>query len=120
MSGYTPKVGDKVRAMLGESVIAGEVVVTVNNGEIFDIALGDPRDSVVRLFDAEGWHFEQIVEVPTKFGAVIRRADGAVFSLIDLGDRHYLLPWWERGEAWSSTERATAGGFTVLFEGVDE
>ena len=110
---YMPKVGDKVRATLGENVLVGEVV-TIANYELFDIALGDPRDSVVRVFDSDGWLFEQIVSVPSKFGAVIRRADGRLFSLVA------PTIWWsDLGQSRIASE-VTEGGFTVLFDGVDE
>jgi hypothetical protein len=66
------------------------------------------------------WHFEQLVSVPTKFGAVIRRADGVLLSLQDTKNRddRWLAPSdnWQ----WCDDADAAAGGFTVLFDGVDE
>ena len=119
MNAYVPKVGDKVRATIGESVVVGEVVVIATH-ELMDIALGDPRDSVVRVFYVDAWQFEQIVSVPTKFGAVIRRAeDGMLFARRE-HEAGYV--WLALDDSNGSTydELATAGGFTVLFDGVDE
>jgi len=117
MTDYMPKVGDKVRATLGESVVVGEVVVIATH-ELMDIALGDPRDSVVRVFEVDGWHFEQVITVPSKFGAVIRRADGKVYSHSGL---HHERPWMPNAPEFAvSGEAATAGGFTIEFDGVDE
>jgi len=58
MNAYVPKVGDKVRATLGESVIVGEVSRSDGAGGIaIDVAVCS------RLFiDPSGdtWQFEQI------------------------------------------------------------
>lgn len=66
-----------------------------------------------------GSSFEQVVKVPTKFGAVIRRADGVQFTLAE-PDASDTLTWFGRSAGWASPDVATSGGFTVLFEGVDE
>ena len=120
---YVPKVGDKVRATLGENVLVGRIDF---RGEIgFSLlmdVLKDPEQSVdgVWLWDSDLWRFEQVVSVPTKFGAVIRRADGVLLSLQDTKNRdnRWLAPSdnWQ----WCDDADATAGGFTVLFDGVDE
>jgi hypothetical protein len=118
---YVPKVGDKVRATLGENVLVGRVD---DIGEKFGnwvSLLPDGIEDVepYLLSGADGWHFEQFVSVPTKFGAVIRRADGRTFvhAPSRIGD---TVPWFANSRHWASTENATAGGFTVLFDGVDE
>lgn len=123
MNKYVPKVGDKVRATLGESVIVGDITYEFEGGRIgrpegWEVCPdGSVRSAQVWL--SEGWHFEQVVSVPTKFGAVIRRADGVKFVLVyhDMG-----IPGWMRSDDDDAypAEYATAGGFTVLFEGVDE
>lgn len=58
----------------------------------------------------------RIQELPTKFGAVVRSADGTVWSR----DSDKELPWNSIGlEVASDYELSLVGGFTVLFEGVD-
>ena len=124
MNGYVPKVGDKVKATLGESVIVGKVAeITMQNNYpmVVDVFVGPHTFDNVALIahGSNSWQFEQVVSVPTKFGAVIRRADGELFTLIDCNDR-YSLPWWNAGSTWAKESDVTEGGFTVLFEGVDE
>lgn len=125
MNGYVPKVGDKVKATLGESVIVGKVAeITMQNNypTVVDVFVGPHTFDNVALIahGSNSWLFEQVVSVPTKFGAVIRRADGAKSALLDpdSGSSRWIsgdLNW-----SWLDDEEATAGGFTVLFEGVDE
>ena len=110
MSDYMPKVGDKVRAVLGENVLVGDVIVvrkSLNYAEIEVDGLG-----TVSIYD--DWHFEQIVSVPSKFGAVIRRADGTKFLTYGSED------WYNEDGDYHTPGEVTAGGFTVLFDGVDE
>ncbi len=122
MTDYTPKVGDRVRATLGENVLVGEVeyaqegVIELRcNGSLFPLLYRDSWQPLYR----DSWQFEQVVEVPTKFGAVIRRADGVKFTLVhpDPADRVWMRANDE--DSWSDGG-ALYGGFTVLFEGVDE
>jgi hypothetical protein len=118
MNAYVPKVGDKVRATLGESVIVGEVLSDRfrSNHNLVEIDTGVESYAVCDRSD--GWQFEQVVSVPTKFGAVIRRADGTLFTLGDPGQSD---GWFAGGVIrWAEQDEATAGGFTVLFDGVDE
>jgi len=116
---YAPKVGDKVKATLGESVIVGRHTNTMHNNGVHIAPEGSDFPVVLRISD--GWHFEQVVSVPTKFGAVIRRADGVVF-VRDYVDFPQSAEWMklDGSDEWEFTTGATAGGFTVLFEGVDE
>lgn len=123
MTEYMPKVGDRVRATLGENVLVGTVQCT--DQDYTEVAVSDGR-SWMAVWHHDGWQFEQVVEVPTKFGAVIRNNDGRLFTLADLTPTSQE-PWVELLEAgrrlryeWASTATATEGGFTVLFEGVDE
>lgn len=123
MNGYVPKVGDKVKATLGESVVTGVVAeITMRDGypTVVDVFAGPHTFDNVGLIahGKEGWQFEQVVSVPTKFGAVIRRADGEKFVL----SSPYSFDCWYGGKelGWTRGEHATEGGFTVLFEGVDE
>lgn len=124
MNAYVPKVGDKVRATLGESVIVGKVAeITMQNNypTVVDVFVGPHTFDTVALIahGSNSWQFEQVVSVPTKFGAVIRRADGQVYSYSAL--RQKSCPWLgDDSYGWVSERYATQGGFTVLFEGVDE
>lgn len=114
MSEYMPKVGDRVRATLGENVLVGGF-------EYADRLAAEIRvnGSLFSLFLPDGWQFEQVVEVPTKFGAVIRRADGTVFLLAEPRSADGT-DWFGAGCGWHRPHEATEGGFTVLFEGADE
>jgi len=116
-----PKFGDKVRATLGENVLVGVIHREHNNvisraWQIIPAGVEDVDPYV--LSSDDGWHFEQVVSVPTKFGAVIRRADGVLFTLCEPGQSD---GWFARGVIrWAEQDEATASGFTVLFDGVDE
>jgi hypothetical protein len=113
-----PKVGDKVRATLGESVIAGVVTFADYHG-LLQIKVSDEAVPVVSINRfAQGWSVEQLVSVPTKFGAVIRRADGVLFQLVHPESLRYR--WFTSDCAWAADAVATDSGFTVLFDGVDE
>ena len=115
MNSYVPKVGDKVKATLGESVVVGEV--TERDEEGFRVAITPAHR--VWVYPEDGWQFEQVVSVPAKFGAVIRRADGEVFIYAP-GYESDPCPWLTTSTRFFRPERATAGGFTILFDGVDE
>jgi hypothetical protein len=113
---YVPKVGDKVRATIGDDAM-------VVKGRVKDVTSAGCKLHVGQLPDfwcwhEDPWHFEQIVSVPTKFGAVIRRAkDGKVFSFT--APMQKPCPWLGR-DGWCDENAATAGGFTIEFDGVDE
>ncbi len=114
---YVPKVGDKVRATLGENVLVGEVTLVHIKGDWFDLEIPGASDGLT-IYAEDGWKVEQLVSVPTKFGAVIRRADGALFSRSSDFEKN---PWIPNARQFSvGDEFATHGGFTVLFDGVDE
>lgn len=56
--------------------------------------------------------------VPSKFGAIIRRVDGVYFTLADhLG--YDPVQWFSYDGGWATEHMATSGGFTVVFDGVD-
>ncbi|UXO93881.1 hypothetical protein Pan2_62 [Pseudanabaena phage Pan2] len=116
MSDYTPKVGDRVRATLGENVLVG--IVEYADRAFAEVRVNDSL-SLFPLYLSLGWQFERVVEVPTKFGAVIRRADGQVSANL-LPHSVDNQPWATDAGDWVSTDEATDGGFTVLFEGVGE
>ena len=120
MSEYVPKVGDKVRATLGETVIVGRISRTRSiNGALCQVDVVPSEDSFAKLTLEFGhWQFEQVASVPTKFGAVIRRADGLFAFLGDMDATR--AQWWNPVAGWLFEESVTRGGFTVLFEGVDE
>ena len=116
MNKYVPKVGDKVRATLGENVLVGEVTDEYAS-DLIEIMVSE--DECLTL-ERDLWQFEQVVSVPTKFGAVIRRADGAKSVLLDPASGSIRWISGDLNWSWLSDEEATEGGFTVLFEGVDE
>ena len=122
MNKYVPKVGDKVRATLGDTVIVGRVPGTRSiDGALWRVDVAPSEDSFAQLtLEFRHWHFEQVVSVPTKFGAVIRRADGAKSVLLDPASGSIRWISGDLNWSWLSDEEATEGGFTVLFEGVDE
>jgi len=115
MTEYMPKVGDKVRATLGSTTFEAFVIGTDGEGvDVRSEAFG--RDALeTYLEDADGWHFEQVVTVPSKFGAVIRRADGELFTSFGVDNE-----WWANPDEIFITRKATEGGFDILFEGADE
>lgn len=117
MNGYVPKVGDKVKATCGDLVLAGRVECVADAAIHLDPEL-DSAETYACWRD-DPWHFEQVVSVPTKFGAVIRRADGLISFLGDTFEEEGNR-WWHPMLGWCTEAHATAGGFTVLFEGVDE
>lgn len=116
MTEYMPKVGDKVRATLGESLNVGDVVEVGPSWVDVHPVDAAKRERPVTVWRDQGWQFEQVVTVPSKFGAVIRRADGRHFSLGNDG------AWFAPGDytAYKSKAVITEGGFSVLFDGVDE
>ena len=119
---YTPRVGDKVRATLGENVLVGVVIYaseySYESGQVVDLRLSGVADEDEwSLQTGDGWQFEQVVSVPSKFGAVIRRADGVHFALTEMQDGS---PWFGSHFGWATGAQATQDGFTVLFDGVDE
>lgn len=124
MSNYMPKVGDKVRATLGESRVEGQVAEVRYSSAVPVTAWVFPNSETfdrveLRVGGTYGWQFEQLVSVPWKFGAVIRRADGdkIVLAGCDVPDGP---EWWSPESGWMFEGAATRGGFTVLFDGVDE
>ncbi len=67
---YTPKVGDKVRATLGENVLVGEVAAAADNWNT--LLVGPPnRRYNIDIWHEDGWHIEPVLELPTLPGAVI-------------------------------------------------
>ena len=114
MTGYTPKVGDKVRATLGENVLVGEVA-QLSASDLVELLLSEEEEVCLSVGQ---WQFEQVVSVPSKFGAVIRRNEGGTFSLT--ARRQKPCPWLSDKGEWVSEGFATEGGFTILFDGVDE
>ena len=119
MSEYMPKVGDKVRAVLGENLLVGEITYKNTTDAWWQIVADGVEDvDPFVLSNADGWQFEQVVSVPSKFGAVIRRADGESFWLTTRSEK--ACPWLTQHGFWTDEKNATRGGFTVLFDGVDE
>ena len=117
MSEYTPRVGDKVRATLGENVLEG--TVREANPARTAIFVGS-ETTWLTAWHHHGWKFEQVVTIPTRVGAVIRsETDGQIYARYSSFSSHPWIPLAAIDEL-ASTPEATVGGFTVLFDGVDE
>lgn len=115
MSKYMPKVGDRVRATLGENVLVGVIHMRSTENAWWQIEADGVVDVDPFVLSAnDGWWFEQVVEVPTKFGAVIRKPEGDVW--VHHGDGE----WYDVEGCECTNADVERGGFTVLFEGVDE
>lgn len=114
MSEYTPKVGDRVRATLGENVLVGDVSYVDREGPNVDLGSA----ARVPCLYVDGWQFEQVVEVPAKLGAIIRLHRGVPFLLVRVAENK----WWSipSGLHYTNADVLDQAGFTVLFEGVDE
>lgn len=119
---YTPKVGDKVRAEFGESVLVGEVIAATAAWLDLDLGLD------VVTIDPDGWTFTQIVE-PMVFKPLAVVYVRPV-SVDDAWDEHYFVRapgggwfggrdfiWWNRDENVEALIRDNKA--TLLFEGVE-
>lgn len=67
MTDYIPKVGDKVRATLGENVLVGRVSLAGK----FYLEIDLSSEVAFGITEGEGWRIEPILELPTLPGAVI-------------------------------------------------
>jgi hypothetical protein len=114
---YTPKVGDKVRATLGENVLVGEVDHTnhTNHGGEFRIVV----NGWATVWFNRSWHFEQVVDVPTKpFAVVAIDTNRAFFVRTGTDD------WMNTYNGSSASDSTIRGlirdeGYRVVFEGVE-
>lgn len=113
MNDYVPRIGDRVRATLGENVLVGTVRDTDQDST--EIAVSDAR-SWTTVWHHDGWQFEQVVELPTKIGAIIRLSDGALW----VRRNRETFPWGtiEGLFAEASDREVLIIGFTVEFEGI--
>lgn len=117
---YIPKVGDKVRATLGESVLVGRVAYSDPSTRSADILVGSEPGFAWALHGSDGWQFEQVIDVPTKPFAVVigSRAQGGYV-------RGYEGEWTSVfsgsfASAETIAELIRDEGYRVVFEGVDE
>lgn len=109
------KVGDRMRATLGESVLVGEVVALPVADEL-EVNIGEKWP---RYINVNKWQIEKVSPpLPTKVGAIVRRADGDLF----VRDASPQWPWVSLDGVQSSLdgEEVSQGGFEVIFEGVDQ
>lgn len=119
MSEYTPKVGDRVRATLGESVLVGDVTWLYEDGDVqLDIASPDGSRYVCDM----DWKFEQVVELPSKPWALVGHPtdyDYVPYIRDRSGNWHEID---SDGQTLRVDEETVmhymTRGFTVLFEGV--
>lgn len=115
---YMPKVGEKVRATLGENVLVGSVQMVEEYPESFYVEIDVPPADTFGLSSADGWQFEQVVSVPTKFAAVIRRADGRRFTRVTVGEEYQSWAY-ENDQYFFDTTVVVRDGFTIEFEGLN-
>ena len=110
MNDYVPRIGDRVRATLGENVLVGHW----GRGIILNQICLDSGHVISQEWD--GWQFEQVVEVPTKIGAIVRLSDGTLWVRRD----RETFPWGaiEGLFAEASDSEVLIMGFTVEFEGI--
>lgn len=119
------KVGDKVKATLGESVVVGEVNHVADNYvgiDIDPISEGGKGSAEVMAWSIDGWNIEVIQDLPTRAGALIRNnRDGALYVRLS-SDRGAAYEWADMGDigvTWGD-DTVAEGGFEILFGGVDE
>ena len=110
------KVGDRVRATLGENVLVGEVAAVPVADEL-EVNIGEEWP---RYISPGRWQVEKMAPpLPTKFGAVVRNTKtGMVYMR---GNNGTTMPWVDsyHGDTWAD-HGVSDGGFEVIFEGVDD
>lgn len=118
MTEYIPKVGDKVRATLGENVLVGEVTGSFTDAEQEIVVAHFSKESHFVFVVSDGWHFEPFVELPTLPGAVIECED-VLWSYAGDDDR---LTWraLSNGRPWATDTYFTGKQFIVHFAGVQK
>lgn len=112
------KVGDRVRATLGENVVVG-VVTAVGSAPSTIQVEPDGAGHCLWLTVPAGWHIEEVPPpLPTKVCAIVRRADGELF--VRRGGRKVLhwCPAYGILDELRDSE-VSNGGFKVIFEGVE-
>ena len=125
MSDYIPKEGDRVRATLGKNVLVG--VVDGVSDELVAITPDVPRDisySLLSLRKSEGWTFEYIINLPEKIGAIVRNDSTGCSYVLAPHDSPgspyvWLRIFGKNSGAYVGPVSVTEGGYTVLFEGID-
>jgi hypothetical protein len=110
---YTPKVGDKVRATLGENVLVGGVNDT-DGFTWLDIRFSDESTAVATLYIGDGWRIEPMLELPTLPGAVIE-CEGRIYAR---GAFHWVGIWPVFDDRWQRDDYFTGKQFIVHFAGV--
>ena len=119
---YTPKVGDKVRATLGESVLVGKVTWVGESGGKPSVDLLVSANSARQqpVYGYDGWQFERVIDVPTKPFAVVASADNKKGYVRD------AVGVWTSVISGGAASPATIAdlirdeGYWVAFEGVEK
>ena len=116
MIDYIPKVGEEVRALMPEKFpLFGRVTfVNMNSNQV---GLEFAAESWAILNVSDGWKFYPKAALPTRVGAIVRRADGQLFVREGGRGQVHWLSLDGRGEN-ATDETAIAGGFTTEFEGL--
>ena len=82
----TVKVGDRVRATCGESVIVGEVAAVTNRLVLYVIVDGDDTRDRSRCFAFADWIVEVLAPpIPDVVGTIVRDEDGDAWQRFDGG-----------------------------------
>lgn len=108
------KVGDVVRATRGVNLLEG--IITDLSGRWLDIQWGE--EPIEKSTINTSWHIEKVSPpLPTKVGAIVQRADGALFVRDAFSTRFH---WVRIDDVFGATDddAVCKGGFEVIFEGV--
>lgn len=115
----------KIRATLDDTVVVGVGERSENRDGFWLIKVGDGLAEVA-CYDFDGWQFEVLETLPNRVGAVVRNGREEVLYVRISDDRASdggRYPWltlgYIDGAVWGN-DTVSDGGFTVLFEGVDE
>ena len=123
-----PKVGDKVKATLGENVLVGTVRELSGDFDprstFVTIDVPEAGNDYLYIYAADGWQFEQVVSLPSKPWALVGHPtdyDYVPYLRDRVGDWHEVGPEGHALPVDEETVRHYLGrGFTILFDGVDE
>jgi hypothetical protein len=115
----------KIRATLCDTVVVGEGERSEDRNGFWLIKV-DTGLAEVACYDFDGWQFEVLTSLPDKVGAVVRNSrENVLYVRIsdDYASDNGAYPWLTLGcidgQVWGD-DTVADGGFTVVFDGVDE
>ena len=115
------KVGDRVRATLGENVLVGRVVMIGANPATIRVE-PDGAGHYLWLTPSAGWQIEKVSPpLPTKVGAIIRTEYGEYYVRGDNSVEPWMFLSASKDDAtnWAADEDFDGSELEVIFEGVD-